>query len=174
MRAPTSRTDSPLAYFPRMQYQVRSISAPSECDHGCECGGLYGGQLFRRRTVALRGAPCRARTGTDVRHADDSHDERILLDEAHVTQLRGKVDLLAISLDGVPESHNRMRSHPRAFEIMVQRLDGLRKSDIVFGFIFTLSQYNLDELPWVAEFAVAQRAQLLQIHPLQETGRAKQ
>jgi MoaA/NifB/PqqE/SkfB family radical SAM enzyme len=82
------------------------------------------------------------------------------------------LDLLAISLDGRPESHNRMRGSALAFTKMSRRLEHVRASGIPFGFIFTLTQRNLDELDWVADFAVAAGASLLQVHPLEEVGRA--
>lgn len=96
----------------------------------------------------------------------------MLLDERRIEALRGRADVLAISIDGVPESHNRIRGSNRAFVAMVSRLEGVRASGIKFGFIFTLTQYNLDELGWVANFAVGQGAKLLQIHPLEDVGRA--
>jgi MoaA/NifB/PqqE/SkfB family radical SAM enzyme len=96
----------------------------------------------------------------------------MLLDARRLAMLAGRVDLLAISLDGVPRSHDRMRGDPRAFATMEGRLDGVRRSGIPFGFIFTLTQFNLDELPWVASFALAQGAALLQVHPLEIAGRA--
>jgi MoaA/NifB/PqqE/SkfB family radical SAM enzyme len=96
----------------------------------------------------------------------------MLLDERRLAMLEGAADLLAISLDGVPASHDRMRGDERAFSTMVSRLDGVRRSGIPFGFIFTLTQYNLHELEWVAGFALEQGAALLQIHPLEEAGRA--
>jgi MoaA/NifB/PqqE/SkfB family radical SAM enzyme len=96
----------------------------------------------------------------------------MLLDERRLERLKGGTDVLAISLDGVPASHNRMRGSERAFEVMAGRLEAVRQSGIPFGFIFTLTQYNLDELDWVADFAMEQRARLLQIHPLEEVGRA--
>jgi Fe-coproporphyrin III synthase len=95
------------------------------------------------------------------------------LTDSRLAGLRGRVDLLAISLDGVPESHNRMRANRRAFEVMSERLDAVRDSEIPFGFIFTLTQHNLDELDWVASFAREQGARLLQIHPLEAAGRAR-
>ncbi len=98
----------------------------------------------------------------------------MLLDERRVDVLAGAADLLAISLDGVPESHNRLRASSRAFETMVSRLDGVRRAGIPFGFIFTLTQYNLDELDWVARFCLEQGASLLQIHPLELAGRARE
>lgn len=98
----------------------------------------------------------------------------ILLDERHLEQLSGVVDLLAISLDGMPASHNRIRSSDQAFEKMAARLEGVRQSGIPFGFIFTLTKHNFRELEWVANFAVEQGAKLLQIHPLAEVGHASQ
>src|SRR5438128_2708113 len=61
----------------------------------------------------------------------------MLLEGRHLEYLRTDCDLIAISLDGVPDSHNRMRASPRAFEAMQDRLTGLRASGIHFGFIFT-------------------------------------
>jgi len=98
----------------------------------------------------------------------------MLLDERRLETLQGITDLLAISLDGVPASHNRNRASERAFDTMASRLEGVRRSGIPFGFIFTLTLHNLHELDWVANFALKQGAQLLQIHPLEEVGRAKQ
>jgi Fe-coproporphyrin III synthase len=98
----------------------------------------------------------------------------MLLNERRLETLEGVVDLLAISLDGVPASHNRNRASERAFGTMAARLEGVRRSGIPFGFIFTLTLHNLHELDWVAKFALEQGAQLLQIHPLEEVGRAKQ
>lgn len=96
----------------------------------------------------------------------------MLLDERRLADLAGCTDLLALSVDGTPGSHDRMRGDPRAFATLLARLDGVRASGIPFGFIFTLTQWNLDELPWVASFALEQGAALLQIHPLEITGRA--
>ena len=98
----------------------------------------------------------------------------MLLDGRRLPLLQGALDLLAISLDGTPASHDRMRADGRAFAAMAANLEGVRASGIPFGFIFTLTQYNLHELPWVAGFALAQGAKLLQIHPLEEVGRAGQ
>jgi len=98
----------------------------------------------------------------------------MLLDERRLAGLAGATDVLAISLDGVPESHNRMRASERAFATMADRLPAVRASKISFGFIFTLTQYNLNEMEWAAEFAFQQGAGLFQIHPLEEVGRAAQ
>jgi len=97
----------------------------------------------------------------------------LLLDKKRVNELRDRVDLIAISLDGTEASHNRMRAHPRAFELMTNRLSAIREANIKFGFIFTLTMHNLHELEEVASFAVEQGASSLQVHPLEEVGRAQ-
>jgi MoaA/NifB/PqqE/SkfB family radical SAM enzyme len=97
----------------------------------------------------------------------------MLLDERRVGWLRDGNCLVAISLDGEPESHNRMRDSPRAFQAMQERLPLLRGAGIPFGFIFTLTQFNSNELEWIASFALDQGAQLLQVHPLDVIGRAE-
>jgi MoaA/NifB/PqqE/SkfB family radical SAM enzyme len=82
------------------------------------------------------------------------------------------LDVIAVSLDGTPPSHDRLRGRSGAFTGMARRLPALRAAGIPFGFIFTLTDANLHELPWVARFAIEQGAKLLQIHPLEEAGRA--
>lgn len=96
----------------------------------------------------------------------------MLLTGERLAMLRGCTDVLAISLDGIPESHNRMRACDQAFDRMRANLDGVRGCGIDFGFIFTLTQYNVNEVEWAAQFAVEQGARLFQIHPLEEVGRA--
>jgi MoaA/NifB/PqqE/SkfB family radical SAM enzyme len=95
-----------------------------------------------------------------------------LLDARRLECLRGRVDLLSISLDGVPESHDRMRASPGAFAAMEGLLEGVREAGLPFGFLFTLTRTNAHELGWLADFAAGQGARHLQIHPLAETGRA--
>ncbi|MCI0668363.1 MAG: hypothetical protein L0Y43_09955, partial [Methylococcaceae bacterium] len=94
----------------------------------------------------------------------------MLLNERRLAELKDVVDTIAISLDGIPESHNRMRNSRTAFPKMAANLEKLRRSGIQFGFIFTLTQYNLDELDWVVNFALQQGAKSLQIHPLEGCG----
>ena len=98
----------------------------------------------------------------------------MMLDSRRLRMLEQHADLVAISLDGTPESHAEMRASPRAYAAMVRHLPNLRRSGIPFGFIFTLTFHNVDELDWVARFAIDQGAGLLQIHPLESVGRAQQ
>jgi Fe-coproporphyrin III synthase len=94
------------------------------------------------------------------------------LTQERLAILRAHLNLCAVSLDGVPASHDAIRGKRGAFAVMQARLAELRESGIPFGFIFTLTQTNIGELAWVARFALDQGASLLQVHPLEETGRA--
>lgn len=97
----------------------------------------------------------------------------MLLDKRRLAMIEPDADLLAISLDGIPDSHNEMRGSGRAFSAMAKHLGRLRDSGVPFGFIFTLTFHNVNELDWVAQFAFEQGAKLLQIHPLEPVGRAE-
>jgi len=83
------------------------------------------------------------------------------------------VDVVAVSLAGAPERHDRVRGKSGAFATMSRRLPLLRAAGIPFGFIFTLTRNSLDDIAWVAGFAIDAGATLLQIHPLDSgVGRA--
>lgn len=96
----------------------------------------------------------------------------MLLTRRRLRELDGLVDVLAISLDGTPESHAAMRGDPGAFSRMEGRLADLRRSGFVFGFVFTLTQRNLHELQWVTDFARERGASLVHVHPLEPEGYA--
>ncbi len=82
------------------------------------------------------------------------------------------LDGVAISLDGPPEIHDRVRGRAGAFEAVPRAAALLRERGLRFGFITTLTDQNWMHLPWLADFAVEQGASLLQIHPLEMIGRA--
>jgi MoaA/NifB/PqqE/SkfB family radical SAM enzyme len=92
--------------------------------------------------------------------------------QGRLARLRKLVDVLAISLDGPPQIHNEIRGSAHAFERLEAGLENVRKAGIQFGFIHTLTQRNWEHLLWVAKFAARNGARLLQIHPLELTGRA--
>jgi MoaA/NifB/PqqE/SkfB family radical SAM enzyme len=96
----------------------------------------------------------------------------IPLTRRRLDRLERVLDAVAIGLDGMPQSHDRIRGKRGAFTAMARRLPVLRAAGIPFGFVFTLTDANLHELPWVARFAIEEGARLLQIQPLEETGRA--
>ena len=95
------------------------------------------------------------------------------LDPRHMEPLCGHLDVLAISLDGPPEIHNRMRASPQAFDRLCAGLEYLRASSINFGFVHTLTRESWIHLLWLADFAAENGARLLQLHPLELAGRAE-
>jgi MoaA/NifB/PqqE/SkfB family radical SAM enzyme len=95
-----------------------------------------------------------------------------LLSPERLRPLVGCVDTLAISLDGPPTLHNQIRQSPRAFERLVAGLEHVRSAGFTFGFIHTLTSASWEDLLWTADFAAQQGAALLQLHPLERTGRA--
>jgi MoaA/NifB/PqqE/SkfB family radical SAM enzyme len=97
----------------------------------------------------------------------------MLSDPRRLANVSRCLHLMAISLDGKPEDHNYLRNSNRAFETMRDRLRHVRDAGIPFGFLFTLTRHNLEDLDWIANFACEERAQSLQIHPLESAGRAQ-
>ncbi len=97
----------------------------------------------------------------------------MLLTGTRLDAIEKNINALVVSLDGKPDSHNHMRNSARAFETMEKNLPELRKRGISFGFLFTLTQNNLNELPWVADFCLKSGACGLLIHPLEIIGNAK-
>jgi Fe-coproporphyrin III synthase len=95
------------------------------------------------------------------------------LQPRQLESLRDLVDVLAVSLDGPPELHNRLRGSPQAFDRLCAGLKNLRTSGLSFGFIHTLTHQTWEYLSWIAEFAAASGARLLQLHPLEMVGRAE-
>jgi Fe-coproporphyrin III synthase len=137
-------------------------------DEGYNAIGLSGGEPLTWKPLPRLLASARA-----LGFATSVTSNGLLLSASRLAQLAPHLGLLAISLDGVPESHNRMRNRAHAFEQMRAKLDLVRAAGVPFGFIFTLTLDNLPELDWVAGFACAEGARLLQIHPLEQVGRAR-
>jgi Fe-coproporphyrin III synthase len=79
---------------------------------------------------------------------------------------------VAVSVDGPPGQHNQLRGTPWAFDRMKDGLAALRSHQIPFGVIHTLTTTSIRHLPWLTDFALAEGAILLHIHPLELTGRA--
>ena len=81
------------------------------------------------------------------------------------------VDLVAISMDGAPETHNRMRRNRQAFHFVERAIFRLRERYIKFGLAFCVSNASLSEMPWAVDFATSEGASLLQFHPFAAVGR---
>jgi MoaA/NifB/PqqE/SkfB family radical SAM enzyme len=94
------------------------------------------------------------------------------LTERRAFELAPLVDVVAVSIDGTPEHHDRLRGRSGAHATTVRHLAHLRAAGIPFGIITTLTQHNVDQLAAVARLAAQEGAALLQVHPLDQQGRA--
>ena len=83
------------------------------------------------------------------------------------------VDLIAISIDGPEELHDKIRGQKGAFAKMMKGVEVLRSLNKAFGFIHTVTSESWDKLIWLGDFAYENGAKLVQIHPLEMYGRAK-
>jgi Fe-coproporphyrin III synthase len=134
---------------------------------GYQVLGVSGGEplLYRALPEILDCAQSLGMTTTVTTNA-------MLLTDEWVQRLAGRVDVLAVSVDGKPSAHVEMRQHPNAFTSMERNVARLKDSGIPFGVITTLTQFNVDHLAWVADFALLHGASLLQVHPLELIGNA--
>ncbi|MBT5551617.1 MAG: radical SAM protein [Nitrospina sp.] len=94
----------------------------------------------------------------------------ILLTKNKLRELDGLIDTLAISVDGTPERHNKIRNSPKAFQRMSNNLRNLAGSNINLGFIHTLSDKSFEDIRWITDFCLEHKASLLQLHPLEKIG----
>jgi Fe-coproporphyrin III synthase len=83
------------------------------------------------------------------------------------------INVIALSIDGKPGLHNKIRGSATAFDKMVEGVEVLRKNNKKFGFIHTVTSENWEDLIWMGEFSKEKGATLLQLHPLEMFGRAK-
>lgn len=97
----------------------------------------------------------------------------MLLKSERAKRILNHLDLIAISIDGDEAAHDEMRNFNGAFEKMKEGVKVLHDNDVKFGFIHTVTETSWQKLLWLAEFANDNGARLLQLHPLELTGRAK-
>lgn len=97
----------------------------------------------------------------------------MLLETSRARRILGLLDLVAVSVDGVPDLHNRIRNAPNAFEKMERGLSVIRQTGTRFGIIHSVTRESWDSLLWLGDFAAERGASLLQLHPLEAAGRAR-
>ena len=88
--------------------------------------------------------------------------------------LLGAFDLVAVSIDGPEAVHDALRGSPTAFARSVRGLRAMREAGISFGIAHTVTRDSLPHLRWMADFAVAEGAEVLQLHPLGAVGAASE
>ena len=65
-----------------------------------------------------------------------------------------------------------MRALPGAFRRLSDRLALVRDRGVPLGLLFTLTMWNAHQIEWAVDYAIANGARLLQVHPLEASGRA--
>lgn len=95
-----------------------------------------------------------------------------LFEAARLDAMARHLTAVAVSLDGpTAQLHEELRG-TGSFARLLSGLATLRDSGIPFGFVHTVTSRSLPFLDHLAEFAVGAGAGLLQLHPLERTGRA--
>ena len=97
----------------------------------------------------------------------------MLLNSSRSRDTLQHLDLIAISIDGQPAFHDDIRNLKGAFDKMEKGVEILNTMGKTFGFIHTLTDISWQHFSWLADYAYEQGASLLQLHPLELTGRAR-
>lgn len=95
-----------------------------------------------------------------------------LIDEAWAEWTARNVELVAISLDGLPDRHDFIRGKSGAFDLAMTGLRQLRKAGASVGVIHTATKETLSHLRWLLGLVREEGISLVQLHPLEEVGRA--
>lgn len=82
-------------------------------------------------------------------------------------------DAVAVSVDGMSESHDRLRGRHRAFAKTLTALAVLRANGIPFAITCGITPQNIFELDELAQAVLDSGAGALQLHPVELAGRAK-
>lgn len=83
------------------------------------------------------------------------------------------VNLVAVSLDGKPETHVELRSDAYAFVRAERAIARLGAMGVKYGVAYCVSRESLADMPWAVEFAKAKGAAFIQFHPFSDTGRGR-
>lgn len=129
------------ARFGQVLSWVKALDA-----HGCFGVGFGGGEptLFPGFASLCQ----EVRATTDLAISFTTHGHRF--SEDLVANLRGHVDFIRVSMDGLGETYERLRGRP--FDIFKQKLDLVRETSR-FGINYVVNADTIDDLPAAANFA---------------------
>ncbi len=97
----------------------------------------------------------------------------LLATERRLLPVLTQLDGIAISFDGLEESHDAMRGRAGAFERACAALERLASMGLPVGAAISLTREAIPELPDLADHLVALGARSLQIRPVARAGRAR-
>ncbi len=80
-----------------------------------------------------------------------------LITEEKAKQLKNAgFSYVGVSLDGIGETNNKFRGKPEAFELAVQGIKNCLKAGVKTGLRFTVTKYNLKDVPSIFDFIETQ------------------
>jgi MoaA/NifB/PqqE/SkfB family radical SAM enzyme len=117
------------------------------------------------------GLPAILATARDVGSKVNLVSNGTLIRSARFDAVADRLDVVALSLDGLRERHIAVRQSPRQFDDVLLAAKHLAQNGKRFGVIHALTRESLDELEELAALASDLGAELLQIHPFEPFGR---
>jgi pyruvate-formate lyase-activating enzyme len=96
-----------------------------------------------------------------------------LFSKERLDAVTAKLDGVAISFDGMAETHNRLRGRPDAFERASRTVAWLSSAGRPVAAAISLTPSGISELPDLADYLVALGVRRLQVRPMALAGRAK-
>lgn len=97
----------------------------------------------------------------------------LLLDRPGAISAMRCADAVAVSVDGLADTHDRLRGRRRAFDKTLTALGRLHAEGIPFAISCGVTPYNIGELDELALAVLQAGASALQLHPVELAGRAK-
>jgi MoaA/NifB/PqqE/SkfB family radical SAM enzyme len=117
------------------------------------------------------GLPAILATARDVGSKVNLVSNGTLIRSARFDAVADRLEVIALSLDGLRERHIAVRRLPRQFDDVLLAAKHLTKNRKRFGVIHALTSESLDELEELAALASDLGAELFQIHPFEPFGR---
>ena len=128
---------------------------------------ISGGEPLRRQGLLTVAAHARERGMRVV----ISTNGTLITDEVAVRLAAVGVSYVGISIDGRPETHDRFRGMPGAFDASMRGIEACQRLHLKVGLRFTLTRANQADLPWLFELMERRGVPRLCIYHLAPTGR---
>ncbi len=95
-----------------------------------------------------------------------------LITEAKANHLKNAgFSYVGVSLDGIGETNNKFRGNPQAFELAVAGIRNCIKAGVKTGLRFTVTKYNLKDVPEIFDFIETQKIPRVCFYHLAYAGR---
>jgi MoaA/NifB/PqqE/SkfB family radical SAM enzyme len=96
-----------------------------------------------------------------------------LVTTATAERLAHLVDVVAVSVDGTSDLHNRIRGSHQSFDRAMRALDYLAEFEVPTVVLHTVTRSSLGMVAELAHIAAAHSASAIRLHPLEMYGRAR-